>query len=159
MLYGILYLYLNQWCGSMSNESGSKSGSWLLSTVIPGSRCRCGQKMLNQIAISQASKMYFQVQEKPPSLKENIQQIKTRNFFTVFFFACLFWLPWSGTNQDQDRNSAKNPPKNIQQNSFLTFFADPVISSKPTKTVPLRQCCGSIGSVWNVFWASRIRIQ
>jgi hypothetical protein len=95
----------------------------------------------------------FKYTEEASKPAKRISSKRKQDISSHFSVLCHFCFPGSGTNQDQDRNSTKNPPKNMQQNSFLTIFPDPVISSKPTKTVirygsnadlsdPYRMCLG-----------------
>ncbi len=63
----------------------------------------------------------------------------------------IFVVPGSGTDEDPDRNSTKNPPKNIQQNSFLTVFADPVISSKHAKIVIRYGSVADLSDLYGMF--------
>ncbi len=49
--------------------------------------------------------------------KENIQQ-KKKNSSQFSLLWVIFVVPGSGTDEDPDRNSTKNPPKNIPYNKI-----------------------------------------
>ncbi len=80
--------------------------------------------------------MYFQVQEKLRS----------------FLFCGSFLFAWirnqSGSGSEQYREPSKTY---LQQNSFLTFFPDPLISSKPTKSVIRYGSVADLSDLYRMF--------